>query len=50
LFGAARVDLASVKFRTLIRIGEQTIGRRNLFEALFRLLVSGVQIGMKLLG
>jgi hypothetical protein len=50
LFGTAGVDLAPVITCALIRIGKQTIGSRNFFEALFSLPVPGVEIGMELLG
>src|SRR5215470_19387891 len=47
--GAARVDLAAIEARALVRIGEEIVGRRHLLELLLGLLVAGVEVGMQLL-
>ena len=43
-FGPRSVDLTAIKPLTLVLIGKQIVGARQLLEALLRLLVSGVEI------
>ena len=48
--GAARVDLAAVEARALLRVGEQRVGGGDGLEALLRVLFAGIEVGMKALG
>jgi hypothetical protein len=48
-FGPRGVDLSTIKPLTLIRIRKEFVGPRGLFETLFRLLVSGMEVRMQLL-
>src|SRR5208282_3551753 len=47
--GAARVDLAAVEARALLRVGEQRIGGGDGLEALLRVLFAGIEVRMKAL-
>src|SRR5579872_872659 len=49
-FGPRSVDLSGVKPLTLVRIGKEPLGARNLFEALLRFLASGISVRMQLFG
>ena len=47
-FGAQRVDFAAIKFFALGLIRQYVVGYGEFLEALLRLFVSGVEIGMQL--
>jgi hypothetical protein len=49
-FGPRSVDLSTIKPLTLVRIRKEIVSARNLFKALLRLLVSGIEVGVQLLG
>ena len=49
LFGPRSVNLTAIKFSALLGIRKEIVGQGKLLEALLRLLVSWVEIGMQLL-
>src|ERR1700722_16290988 len=49
-FGSRGVDLSGIKPLPLIRIRKEIVGARDLFEALLRFLVSGIEVRMQLFG
>ena len=48
--GTRLVDLAGVIALALVRIADDVVGRVDLLEALFRLWLARIEIGMRLLG
>src|SRR5664279_4662456 len=47
-FGPGGVNLTTIKSRALFSVADQAIGTGYLFKFLFRLRISGIEVGMQL--